>query len=225
MEKIGKDSQCPRGNLMLMRVIRLILVVATTATLAGTVWAESNFLTVPLPRAVTIELPRNWIVLSANQRITLDAYVEALTERTYGSRTEFPTELPFAANFINDRRETIGIVNVRYYPSLEATQTDVRALSTAEIEAVDNAWHRGLMSSPVTVVSWEGTAAKEINGLATLVTQYRRKSMRGSGTFRVRLVRVLNGDKSFTLTVSYREAEEIFLEVITDRIVNSVRQR
>lgn len=187
--------------------------------------SESNYLTVTLPRGVAIELPRNWLVLSDNTRITLDAYVEAIGESTGRGRDEFPSALPFAANLYNDRGHTIGIVNLRYYPSVETTQRDVRGLSEADIEALDSVLRAEDLRLPSKLVSWDGTVPREINGLVTLVTRYRRESVLGSGTFQVRLVRVLNGSKSFTLTVSYREAEKLFLEHITDRIIASLRQR
>jgi hypothetical protein len=39
----------------------------------------------------------------------------------------------------------------------------------------------------------------------------------------LRLVRILNGSKSFTLAISYREAQEYLLRPIGDRMIASLR--
>jgi hypothetical protein len=40
-------------------------------------WGASNFIRVPLGKGASIEIPKNWTVLSGSQRVTLDALVEA----------------------------------------------------------------------------------------------------------------------------------------------------
>ena len=74
----------------------------------------------------------------------------------------------------------------------------------------------------MTVTSWAGTKKTVINGITVFLTEYQRKSLKGSGVFRVRLVRVLAADKSFTVTVSYHESASFLLKPITDRIINSL---
>ena len=56
-----------------------------------------------------------------------------------------------------------------------------------------------------------------------VAVKYQRKALKGSGTFRVRLVRVFAENRSFTLTVSYNEEESFFLKMITDRVISSLR--
>jgi len=53
----------------------LIVVLLFGSTMVAE--ATGNFVTVSLPRGVSIELPKNWITLSNNQRITLDTPVES----------------------------------------------------------------------------------------------------------------------------------------------------
>ena len=57
-----------------------------------------------------------------------------------------------------------------------------------------------------------------------LVTDYRRYSGLTGSNARVRLVRVLNGHQSFTLTVSYVEniPSSFMLKGITNRIIESL---
>jgi hypothetical protein len=200
-----------------------VLAVALSANIT-TAYATDNFARVSLPKGVSIELPKNWIVLSGNQRITLDSAVESGLDLS-GIEQE-DSELPFAANYYDDKGATLGILNVRYYPQLELAQVDAQAANAQDVNDLDAALRENMIPSMkafnMKVTSWAGTEKTSINGITVFLTEYRRQSLKGSGEFRVRLVRVLAGDKSFTLTVSYHEAASFLLKPITDRIINSL---
>lgn len=201
-----------------------VLVVALTASIT-TAYATNNFAKVSLPKGVSIELPKNWIVLSGNQRITLDSAVESGLDLS-GIEQE-DSELPFAANYYDDKGTTLGILNVRYYPQLELSQADARAKNAQDVKDLDALLRENMITSMKAfnmkkATSWVGTEKTSINGITVFLTEYRRQALKGSGEFRVRLVRVLDGDKSFTLTVSYHEAASFLLKPITDRIINSL---
>ena len=51
----------------------------------------------------------------------------------------------------------------------------------------------------------------------------RKEENKNTGEFIVRLVRVVAGDWSFTLTVSYDEESSVFRKAMTDRIIESLR--
>ena len=95
-----------------MKKLLLLILFLFASTIAI---AASNFKTIGLPKGVSIDLPINWQVISNNQRITLDAYVETLFE-------PLDSDLPFAANYYNDNSVVEALVNIRYYPWIEATQ-------------------------------------------------------------------------------------------------------
>jgi hypothetical protein len=200
-----------------------VLVVALAANIT-TAYATDNFARVSLPKGVSIELPKNWIVLSGNQRITLDSAVESGLDLS-GIEQE-GSELPFAANYYDDKGNTLGIINVRYYPQLELAQADAQAANAQDVKELDTALRENMIPSMkafnMKVTSWAGTEKTSINGITVFLTEYRRQAIKGSGEFRVRLVRVLAGNKSFTLTVSYHEAASFLLKPITDRIINSL---
>jgi|TARA_R110001606_G_scaffold397294_1_gene573352 hypothetical protein len=186
--------------------------------------ATDNFARVKLPKGISIEIPKNWVVLSGNQRITLDSAVESGLDLS-GIEQE-SSELPFAANYYDDKGNTLGIMNVRYYPQLELTQADAQSANAQDVRELDAALkENGIPSMKafnMTVTSWAGTQKSVINGITVFLTEYQRKSLKGSGEFRVRLVRVLAADKSFTVTVSYHKAASFLLKPITDRIINSL---
>ena len=52
-----------------------ILVAVTILAIHAAALATDNFVRVKLPKGSSIEIPKNWVVLSENQRITLDSFV------------------------------------------------------------------------------------------------------------------------------------------------------
>lgn len=211
-----------------MTRIRRICVSALAAVLLlaahGVASATDNFARVRLPKGVSIEIPKNWVVLSGNQRITMDSAVESGLDLS-GIKQK-GSELPFAANYYDDKGNTLGIMNVRYYPQLELTQADAQSANAQDVRELDAALKENMIPSMkafnMTVTSWAGTQKSAINGITVFITEYQRKSLKESGEFRVRLVRVFADDKSFTVTVSYHEAASFLLKPITDRIINSL---
>lgn len=191
--------------------------------LAGFANAKTNFVTIKLPELVTVDLPRNWVLISNNQRITLDTWVESTFDLKKIQNID--SNLPFAANYYLGGT-TVGIINARYYPTMEVTQNDANLATAVDVRELDQGLRDNMIPAMekvgLTVTSWEGTEKRVINGITTFVTEYHRKSLKDSGIFRVRLVRVLAGSRSFTLTVSYLESQSLFLKNITDRIISSL---
>ena len=198
-------------------LVLILFLFAGTISIAG-----SNYKTISLPKGVSIDLPINWQVISNNERITLDAYVETLFD-------PLDSEFPFAANYYNDNDEIDALVNIRYYPSEVVTQENVINMFTPDVlRAMDDVLYK---SSTLTmkkingkILSWNGSKKKRIKDTVALVTDYRRSSGLPKSNVRVRLVRVLNGNKSFTLTVSYADNKKssFMLEEITNRIIESL---
>ena len=198
-------------------LVLILFLFAGTISIAG-----SNYKTISLPKGVSIDLPINWQVISNNERITLDAYVETLFD-------PLDSELPFAANYYNDDDEIDALVNIRYYPSEVVTQENVINMFTPDVlRAMDDVVHKGIMlampKANLKMLSWNGTKKKLIKDTVALVTDYRRSSGLPKSNVRVRLVRVLNGNKSFTLTVSYvdNKKSSFMLKEITNRIIESL---
>jgi hypothetical protein len=194
--------------------------------LIPTVHAVNNFVPIRLPNGVKIELPKNWEAVSNNQRITLDSSVQS---RLQGAGLPFDatSDLNFAANYYDDRGKTAGIMNIRYYPNMTLLQTDARSAGQSDIRELDNSIHESMIKAGsvtgFSVLVWNGTTKQVINGATSFVTEYKRSPINNNGNFKVRLVRIFNGGKSFTLTVSYREDQEFYLRSICDRIISSLK--
>ena len=187
--------------------------------------AANNYVRIALPHGVSMELPRNWVVLSSNQRITLDSSVQAITEGI--GMFDASSDLNFAANLYDEANKTAAIVNIRYYPDMELTQADARAASRADVQELDGVLKSSLAQAGkafgFSLVKWAGTSPRTVNGKIAFVTEYERSPLNNNGNFRVRLVRVFNNNASFTITVSYRASQEYLLRPICDRIIASIR--
>lgn len=218
---------CVRGLRLLHapKLMRLALAGLAFLALCTAQAQPSSYVIVHLPKGVSIELPRNWVVISNNQRTTLDAAVVA--RQGNAGMADFRSDLAFAANYYDDSRRTAGIVNVRYYPEQTVTQADARNLSAAEVRELDALLQqdiqKGVALSGNRLLAWQGTSKNSLNGLIVFISSYRRSSP--NGIFQVRLVRVLDAGRSFTLTISYREDQAYFLQPISDYVIRSLRKR
>lgn len=207
-----------------LRLVRLALGWLAYLVLCTAQAQPNSYVIVHLPRNVSIELPRNWVVISNNQRTTLDASV--IARQGNAGIANFRSDLAFAANYYDDGGRTAGIVNVRYYPQQTVTQADARNASAAEVRELDallqQELQKGVALSGSRLLAWQGTSKNSINGLIVFLSSYRRSSP--NGVFQVRLVRVLDAGRSFTLTISYREDQAYFLQPISDYVIRSLRR-
>jgi hypothetical protein len=82
----------------------------------------------------------------------------------------------------------------------------------------------GAEKAGLRVSSWLGTKREIVNKLSVLLSEYHRLSVQpAGGVWHVRLFRVYDGHRSFTLTISYELAAARVLRPITDRIAYSLR--
>lgn len=200
-----------------------LFAILASSLFFSSAYATGDIVKIQLPKGVSVELPKDWIVLSNDKRLTIDTKVKStldLAGLDQGSSVQ-----PFVANYYSNG-EAIGTINIRYYVTLDLTQTDARQTTAIDVKDLDE-WLKEIIfkssnASGISILSWEGTKKSTINGLTTFITEYHRKSLTDAGSFRVRLVRVFAGDKTFTLTVSYNEKEAFFLKNITDKIISSL---
>ena len=208
---------------------KLVIILFMYMALVGgyfpdSTYAKSNFLMIKLPNGVTIDIPRNWQILGNDELTTLDTSVEAQIDLS--NLPKVTSDLGFVAGYYDDTGEKAKI-NVRYYPDSKVTQDIVKRADPKEIRNFDTTLKKEFMkASGNTMLYWGGTRKQNIAGGIALVTEYRRPPIPGeNGSFNVRLVRVLDGPKSFTLTVSYNELYAVIFKPICDRIVSSLKIR
>ncbi|HEX2565326.1 MAG TPA: hypothetical protein VHN19_15320 [Burkholderiales bacterium] len=195
----------------------LLLSIVATQVLSG-----SNFARVPLGNGASIEVPKNWVVLSGNQRTTIDTFVEAK-----GFRLSEST-LTFAANLYDDGGKTMALINSRFYPDNTLTQAEARQVSPTDLTEIDVALRKAaeipLKPLGVRMLNWYGSKMQIINGLHVLIHEHQHSGVGGAGITRVRGLRVWRSPRSFTVTLSYRERDAAMLLPIIDYMTRSLRQ-
>jgi hypothetical protein len=185
-------------------------------------WSASNFIRVPLGNGASIEIPKNWIVLSGDQRMTIDTFVEAKGYK----KTE--SSLAFAANLYDNQHETMALINVRFYPDNPITQVEARQVTASDLKEFDVEMKKAaeipLKAMGLRMENWFGSKMQVINGLFVLVHEHQYSGVRDHGLTRVRGLRVWRSPRSFTVTISYRERDAVMLLPIVDYMTSSLRQ-
>lgn len=210
-------TSCKRQSLFIV-----LLSGLTLGFLVLPVWGASNFVRVPLSNGASIEVPKNWVVLSGNQLTTIDTFVEAKGYR----QTE--SSLSFAANMYDDRGKTLALVNARFYPDSPITQAEARQVTPADLKEIDvemrKAVETPLKAMGVRMLNWYGSRMQVINGLYVLLHEHQHSGVGDAGVTRVRGLRVWRSPRTFTITLSYRERDAAMLLPIIDYMTKSLRQ-
>jgi hypothetical protein len=182
---------------------------------------SSNFVRVPFGGGASIEVPKNWSVLSGNQRIMIDSYVEAKGYLRSGST------LSFAANLYDDRGRVLAVVNTRLYPDNPATQEQTRSLTQKDIADIDKqiqpAMEASLTATGMRVARWQPSKLKDIGPLRAFVHEHRQTDAQNSVALIARGIRIWASPRSFTVTLTYRESESKWILPVIDRMTSSIR--
>lgn len=209
-------------------ILFLIMLITVVGSVSHSAYAGSDFVVIRLPNGVSVDIPRNWQVATSDQRITLDTFVESQLDLSNLPRAA--SDLVFVAGYFDDVGDKAKI-SVRYYPNMKVTQSAMRQASPEEIrELFDNAQKKSiyevLKASGTTILYWGGTRKQVLAGRTAIVTEYRRAPISGEqGSFNVRIIRIFDGSRTFTLTVSYNESYAVIFKPICDRIISSLKIR
>lgn len=207
---------------MIYSKLFIYLFLLSTAAYTYTI---DSVLIIKLPKDVEVHIPSNWSILTKGTISTLDVVskkLESNTNKTYAS-----SDLNFGANLFDSNSKTLALLNIRYYPELEITQAEVMSFTSADIKEIDNLLKKDLYKAGqlfgYKINKWWGTKPVSINNAHFLITKYERTSPKNDGNSIVQLIRMINGDKSFTITVSFKSHKVRELKPICDKIINSIK--
>lgn len=179
-----------------------------------------------LPKGVSVHLSNSWKVFSASQVVSLDSLTNSKLQEAGQLHAE--GNLNFAANFYNSVNETIGIFNIRYYPDIRESNEEIASFTKEELELLNNQLFQnistGVKANGGKVLEWNGSKFEKINSKLYIVSKYSRKGANGS-VFKVQLIRMINGSKSFTVTLSYRSEDDSQMSKIIDSVKQSISQK
>lgn len=199
-------------------LIIVILLFAATKTLAN-----GNFISISLPNGVSLEIPKVYSVLSNGKKLLIDTTVESQLD--LANVEMLVSSLPFAANYFFEKK-TISLVNIRYYPTLEVSQSETADFTVDEVNEIDTYLRQNMEKSykiqGSAIVTWHGTKLIYLNGLHVLRTDFVRASTQNGGSRHVTLIRVLAEGDSFTITLNYDPTLEYFLKPIHEKIISTI---
>lgn len=206
----------------------MLLLVNAVAILTLAFSAQSvptSSVPIKLPLGVQMELPRNWHVLARNHLVMLDTVADRTVHRPYFDATS--ENDGFSAHYYDGAGKLLASLHLGYFKTLDFTQAEARTAPAAEIKELDaflqSSMAQASRAGNYSITSWHGTQRQTINGFTAFVSEYSRSPLKADGGFRVRLVRVFDGSRSFTLSVSYRENQQAPLRFICDQVIASLR--
>lgn len=185
---------------------------------AGSIASASSFVKVSIENNISLDIPRNWVVLSDNNTITLNAVVESVLS--------IPASVRFQANLKDDKHRPIATVQIYRWTS-ELQQVDIDAMDDFDTNNYDRQV-QAQMNKELSAVGgaasrWYGTRKIHVNGLVGLVSEYSRLSQLSPyGNFRVQVLRFYSGAKSFSFVVSYHEESALPLRILVDKIISTL---
>jgi hypothetical protein len=202
-----------------MRILHRILfaLLFALALPLGASPGGSNFVRAPIGSGFSVDVPKNWTVLSSSEQMTIEASIEA--------RSGKPTndQFNFAANLFDSDQRTMALINARTDPNNRITQeivrkVDLKALDSLARQAVE----AGCKEIGVRLVRWYGMKKGTVGPFQTLIEEYQHSGLNETGLTRVRATRIYNGQQSLVVTVSYREREAALLLPIVDHMTRSL---
>jgi hypothetical protein len=153
-------------------------------------------------------LQSEWRPIVGGTLTTLDAFGS-------GGHISEGTTLSFAANLYDTNGAVAAMMNVRRYPTETISQGDIAEITGTSdeiqelVSLVDrsarDALKEELPKQGIKLLGWLGTKLDRLDAKTVFVTTYRRLSNHTQAVFVVRLVRIFDASRSFTLTLSHRE--------------------
>lgn len=185
----------------------------------GSVAYASSFIEINVNNDIVFNIPRNWVLLSDNMTITLNSIVESVLPVASSVR--------FQANLKDDSGRPITTVQIYRWKS-EFHQADVDAMGEPDIydynQQMRSQMIKELKAVGGTVSNWHGTRKSYFNNLVALVSEYSRPSnLALSGHFRVQILRIYSGDKSFSFVISYHEESILPLRVLVGKVITTLK--
>jgi hypothetical protein len=185
---------------------------------------NSDYIHVNLPKGSSILLPKNWTILSNQQKGSIE---EEKSRRLSIELVNATSDLSFAANYFYPNNRTAALLNIRFYPNITVTQAESEKMGIEDIQSLDSVVHENINKaekiSDWTLIEWRGTKRQIINGNTAFVSEYTRTGINDSSSFCTRLVRFFRGSESYTLTIGYRIEDESTLRPICDKIISSIK--
>ena len=178
----------------------------------------SQFVSIPLLKDLTIEVPGSWWILGAD----LDAIIKTTAEATLklanlptseGKRTTL-----FRANSMP--QSTYASIAASVVNSPDMTLEEYNAAGESDLHELAQNIAASTEQAGITIIS-RPTAKKEtINGIPAIASSYARQGRKG--VTRVETIFLFEAGKQFSITLAYRESEGDFWKPVIAHMRQSI---
>lgn len=201
--------------------MKLIIALALVLSLVAS-GQESKFVEVRLPHGISIDVPRNWWVISGDLNQTLETSAQAVADLA-GVKTMDKVNL-FRANSMP--RTMYAAISINFYEGKGASPSEFNSLTSDDLKTINEQLHseteKGFEVQGVDILDWYGTKKDTIGSKSALTTAYRR-STPGKGPVIVQINTIFTTKDMIRLTLSYREAEGVLWKPVIERIRRSFK--
>ena len=169
-----------------------------------------------LSQRVSLELGEDWSVIEEGVLATLNARApKGVSHAKFGATLYGPLRTPRCSVYLYaDPLPGYGQDDV-----LAMTREDLRQLS----DSIGEDTRTKLRKSGASMLSWMGVARVQLDGALALVTTYTRTEDSQAQSRLVRLVRVYDGEDSFSLSITSYGCSSVASDLIGGRVFSSLR--
>jgi len=189
---------------------------------ANQVRSGSQFAKVELPYGVSLDLPKSWWLIGPDFNAVIETSAEAALDLS-GYEVSGNDVNILAANSMP--RSTYAAVRITVITPPVLSPAEVVSLSRAEVSAVGSEAAKGLRDvlprQNLQLLDYLGTAVEMIDSHPALVMSYRRSGPNGAVI--VHMHQIFLPERTFLMSLSYRESEAALWQAIIQKIKESVQ--
>jgi hypothetical protein len=199
-------------------VIAIALVVSQQS-----IGGESvGYMTYQTEQGIQLSVPKSWRVFSLDQRHRLDSSTEKLIGQPLDG------SLAFSAETYDKTGARIAFTSLRFYPAETITQYEVRQQTSAVVAMVKAYYSDNLETQRsrgnITEYNLSSVRSVELGNHSAIEIDYTRTTFNGDRST-VRLLKIFDGERSFTFTFSYREDAAFSMIPIREAVTASLRRK
>lgn len=184
--------------------------------------AESYFVSVTLPRGVDLQLPKGWLLLTAEHKQLINMSAEAALDLSGISVAEGAEVNLIAAKSMP--QTMYAAVNVDSITPASASPSVISSLTSFDIQTLQAGIHTDLRKllpqQDRQLLAFFGVRRVTISGHPTLITEYRRSGPKGPVI--VRIIQIFTPSQEIKINLSYRESEQAIWKPVTGKIYKSI---
>lgn len=202
--------------------MKFYIILLASAFLYASVSAETQFQRFELPMKVSIEVPKNWWLLSGDTNTTIEVAGEAAAKLAGVNVTRQQKVILLRANSMP--RSTYASITVSVEGS-ETSPREVRNISKKELKQLDrmssDTLRKILAIQDQKLLKYYDLQKVNVSGHIAFVSTYQRSGPSGSVT--VCMINLFLDKKEVGFSFSYRDSEKLLWDPVVEYMKKSIK--